>query len=142
MGNGTEDEVEFTHAFIWDASGGIRDLGYATNSSYGSHAFGINNAGMVVGAAGDGPNDEPDLLPTACLWDISLTSQFLGVIEGYSFQSYGYDINSSGQVAGTSEAFGSDAARGFLWDNISGLQELLPPPGWPSSCARAINDVG
>jgi probable HAF family extracellular repeat protein len=128
---------EQTHAFIWDASAGIRDLGHA---EYGV-ARDINNAGTVAGSTAGYANAGSEWLGTACLWDTSLNKTFLGALEGYSFHSDSYAINSNLQVVGDSsgEALGQ---RGFIWDSVSGMQELPPLPGWESSSARGINDSG
>src|SRR6266481_1093060 len=93
-----------THAFLWTSSAGIEDLGTLGGSN--SVANGINQSGQVVGQA-DNPFNS-----YAFLWTQAGGMQDLGALGAYS-SSYG--INSSGEVAGTSQVGSGDNVHAFLW---------------------------
>ncbi len=128
------------HAFLWDPSTGIQDLGY---EGYGI-AYDINNVGVAVGAAfAFGLLEVYDPVdPVACLWDPATGRRDLGSITGYEGPSYARGINSSGKVVGFSEDFSATFTRGFIWNSTAGMQSLEPFSGWDYSIAYAINDSG
>jgi probable HAF family extracellular repeat protein len=80
------------HAFVWDALGGMLDLGPGI-------AYGINAHGQVVGIS-DGH---------AFLWDPKTGMQDLGVLPGYG-GSVAYAINNRGHVVGFSQTNFADRA--------------------------------
>jgi probable HAF family extracellular repeat protein len=109
------------HAFLWDSTGGMRDLG-TLGGGY-SMAYGINDAGQVVGVAtgaevGGGGYGFVQEVEHAFLWDPSTQQmQDLGTLIGgrYSISSDistlpggGFhspvDINNQGQILGTAAA--------------------------------------
>jgi len=63
----------------------------------------------------------------------------LGVLPGYR-SSYGYGINSAGQVVGYAET-AAGHRHAFLWSNGS-MQDLGTLPGTTDSIATSINDAG
>lgn len=158
-----------THAFFWEKSGGIRDLGTLPGGDY-SVAFGINDSGAVIGTSNTSTSQH------AFTWTIAGGLQDLGTLPGANASS-AFAINNQGQIAGasgthavlwsagalrdlgtlggqTSEAHGlnnqgmvvgvSDTSAGphaFLWKDGS-MQDLGVLPGDTSSRADHINDSG
>lgn len=128
------------HAFLWDSTGGMRDLG--TLGGLVSSAHASNDLGQVVGESW---LDTPGQLNIrAFLWDSVNGMQNLGSFGGHSFA---YGINNLGQVVGASqETPGGNFSHAFLWDSINGMQninDLIPPnSGWDLQEALDINDRG
>lgn len=93
--SGADLDTTNTHAFIWDATNGMRDLG--TLGGQYAKAFSINNSGVVTGTSqvsgGFGSFH-------AFLWDATNGMRDLGTIAGTT--STGKFINANGHVAGTS----------------------------------------
>ena len=116
------------HAFLWE--GGTMS-GLAPLSGCPSAAYGINDAGHVVGwAEADGGSRRgfiytgDEIIP-------------LGTLGGPTSTAYG--INNLGQVAGSSDLDGGGMGA-FLWDNytMTGLATL----GGAYTEAYAVNDAG
>lgn len=122
-----------TSAFIWTLGSGMRDLG--TLGGMGATAYGINDAGQVVGtsAAADGDGQ-------AFLWSASTGMQNLGTLGGGRF-SEAYAINDSGQVAGIGYLADNVTVHAFLWTQSGGMQDL-GTLGGSFSYATGINSAG
>jgi probable HAF family extracellular repeat protein len=108
-------------AFATQANGlNIASLGIPTPAGGWSRAYDINNAGQVVGAAGDGVGSSRAFLSTGSgLRD-------LGTLGGQNSSAHG--INALGQVVGSA----SDAAgvqRAFITGPNGGDMRLIPAQG-------------
>jgi probable HAF family extracellular repeat protein/T5SS/PEP-CTERM-associated repeat protein len=123
-------DTYLSHAVLW-GSGGIVDLGDLDPQWPAiSAAYGVNDAGQVVGGSYDASANFH-----AFLWQGG-AMQDLGTLGGdYSAAEA---VNENGQVVGTARlANGSPYA--FLWD---GAMQDLGSLGWDSSIAYDINDDG
>ena len=124
-----------SHAFLWNKSGGILDLGTLSGSGNDSAAFGINTSGQIVGQA----NSSASGSDQAFLWTNTAGMIDLGNLGGSS--SVANAINASGQVAGQSD-LESGITAAFLWSQSGGMQNLGTLPGGQQSGANAINTAG
>lgn len=129
--SGTPDEEP--HAFLWDAAGGMRNLG--TLGGTRSYASAINASGQVVGDATTGRG-----FYHAFLWDAVGGMRDLGTLPRGQ-NSYATGINSAGQVVGYSET-ANGTFHAFLWDPAGGMRDLGILPGGDNSYAAGINDAG
>jgi probable HAF family extracellular repeat protein len=120
------------HAFLWTASGGMKDLGVLDPIHGGtSAATAINDNGEIVG-------DSSGIAATHAVWFSRTGAVDLGTLGGYSAA---YGVNNLGQVVGTSNnhAFLTDLHGGPFVD----LNTQIPPgTGWDLFNAQAINDTG
>jgi probable HAF family extracellular repeat protein len=124
-----------TRAFVWDA-GAIQELGVLDGHT-SSAAYGINEAGHVVGRSGDGSASR------ATLWDREQLTD-LGVLAGDASSS-ALDLNDTGQVVGYSWGTDEAPSRAFLWQagTMNDLNQLIAGhPDWVLLEATAINDAG
>jgi probable HAF family extracellular repeat protein len=107
--NGSLNTVGFT----WTQNGGLLSLGSA-----GTLAFGINDAGTVVGqmiAAGGNLH--------AFSWTQSAGFTDLGTLGGS--QSSALDVNRAGWIVGTSQIVSKNGFQhGFLWTPTAGMKDL------------------
>ena len=113
----------------------LGDLGGGT-----SQAFGINNAGQVVGRSLTSLGET-----RAFVWDRQTGMQDLGVLGGYGGEAYG--INDKGQVVGRAFTDGNTVPHqgwitAFQWSTANGMTDLgaLYPNG--GSWAFSVNASG
>jgi probable HAF family extracellular repeat protein len=143
------------HAFLWTPTtagatkGRMSDLG-ALNSNPGadnSVAFAVNGQGVVTGYSEIAVSrwDHAFVWTPSSPNGSSGTMIDLGSLDAYS---YGYGINSSGTVVGTSDD-GQGGSHAVLWQKgatgyaIADLNGLIPAgSGWVLTVASAINDSG
>jgi uncharacterized membrane protein len=104
-----------TRAFIWDRRSGLRPL--VTQGRGSSYAYGINDAGEVVGSDGS----------KAVMWDESGRLRALG-------NGIAYGINRRGLVVGDA------SGHAFSWTSANGLRLLPAPRDVGTSNAVAVND--
>jgi probable HAF family extracellular repeat protein len=151
-GYGTFGGSTYTHAFRWDATHGITDLGTLSNRPY-SAANDINASGQVVGVS-----KQMNMISSsditggmAFLWDSANGMRDLGISSLWTSiqnSSTATAINTGGQIVGYSQESedGSPAiatADTAFFRDSSGTAKLLPSlPGWMYSKALDINDQG
>ena len=126
-------------AFVWDAAGGMREVGDLPGGAVSSRANGINDAGQIVGWSVTWNNARHAFLyyPGA-----GQGMRDLGDLPGGADFSHAEDIDSSGRVVGTSMA--TRTWHAFLWTNGGGLFDLGARALGESehSEATAINNSG
>jgi len=115
-----------THAFFWEKRGGIRDLGTLPGGDY-SAAFGINDAGTVVGTSNTSTSMH------AFTWTSAQGLRDLGALPGANSSS-AFAINNQGVIAGSS------GAHAALWNG--GAVQDLGTLGGQTSEAHAVNNSG
>ena len=135
-----------THAFLWTAEGGMRELLHGLIPDVQrSSALGINDAGQVVGDFGPWANDgtvSEDV--TAYRWSEVEGLRNLGTLDGNPTAAVA--INNLGQVAGTFYTYNFESGmyitpNPFLWTEGAGMRPLSGVPreiGGPDD----INDLG
>lgn len=107
------DEVN-THAFLWTAATGIRDLGTLSGDNI-SAGLGMNNVGDVVGASIAGP-DPLSGVPKAVVWHNGVITDLNTVVPADTslFLLTAFMINDSGLVAGFGLDLNTFEVHGFL----------------------------
>ncbi len=122
-----------SHAFIYDGTNGIQDLDPA--GAYSSYAYGINNAGQVVG------NSSKLGSTRGFIYDGGET-QILGTLGGTT--SLARNINDAGQVVGYSQNLAGDTHAFVYGDGqMIDLNEVVDPGlGWTLVQAIDINARG
>jgi probable HAF family extracellular repeat protein len=134
----SETSSGFYHAFIWTATGGMRDLGNIGGPeacSFGnSAAYDVNDQRQVVGFACAESGER------AFLWTEAGGMVDLGTLGG-PFSSRAFDINNSGQVVGVAQSGVDGSNHAFLWTPGVGMRDLGTLGGIQST-ARGINDLG
>jgi len=117
---------------VWNPDGSITKLPLFNGVTSGGMATGINENGQITGRNGLFVSDAAPVR-----WNIDGTGAFIGNPPGYT-DSYGWEINATGVIAGTAEGGGSQA---FI--HAGGQFTILPSlPGGPLSAAYDINDAG
>ena len=89
------------HAFVWNSSGGMKDLGTLSGANV-SGAVGINDSGSVVGYSN--VKGQPPTNFIAVEWSSNGAISKLGTLTGGD-SSAAFEINSAGEISGDS----------FLW---------------------------
>jgi probable HAF family extracellular repeat protein len=121
-----------SHAFLWDASHGSKDLG-ALGTSNQMFGTGINYSGIVIGSfVGAGS------VFHAAVWTPTTTNGTTGAWGDLGI-GQALSINSSGQIVGKTDT------AAILWQNgvAKNLNTLIPAgSGWTLFEADSISDTG
>ena len=132
----SDGDGAISHAVLWE-NGSLRDLG--TLGGKRSVPWGINDAGLVVGAA-NGPGLAYGYADTACYWDATGIHQIPMGTE----TSIAYGVNDRGQIVGTYDPVGL-YGHAFVFSGgvATDLNDLIDPSsGWLLMTAKDINDQG
>jgi len=121
-----------THAFLWDSSLGMNDLGVLT-SDIESEAYGANgiNGGDETQIVGFSVTDTGNR--RAFVWDSTNGMTNLDPYIPYTY-SEAKAINESGQIIGAAGAV--SGVNAFVWDTVNGFVNL------GEATAESINDFG
>jgi probable HAF family extracellular repeat protein len=101
-------------------------------------AFGINNAGQIVGWSHTGTPSA--MVRHATLWSAADVPQDLGTLGGTNSEAL--DINAAGQVIGKSQIAGDAATHFFLWSAGAGMVDLNTVVSPAITNVVEINDAG
>lgn len=126
-------EPDSYHVIMWTKQQGLIDL---TPTGTFCLAYGINEAGKIVGECLEGGEAHPS---HATLWTGSGGTIDLGTLPGGNY-SRANDINNRGQVVGESWIEGN-VFHAFIWTARQGMIDL-GTSGGVASGAKAINDRG
>ncbi len=137
--NASADDDTKNHAFLWQGSGSLIDLGSMTGSSTDlSGAYAINSGGHIAGSWAS--SGDPNVQHAFLRWSSGVVTS-LGTLGGSA--SFCWDLNDSNQIVGKADMPGSPApVRAFFWQNgvMSNLGVL---PGYDASSeAIGINNSG
>ncbi len=120
-----------SHAFLWDSSTGITDLGVGgANESF---AFDVNESSIVTGYI-----QFASLVTHAFLWDSTNGLHDLGALTGTS--SFGQSINNNSVIAGFNLNAGSIRSA-FIWDSSNGRTAVPPLVAGQPNIALGINNA-
>jgi uncharacterized membrane protein len=121
-------------------SGGIGSVITATsaNGSFMTVAFGINDAGLVVGSGID-PNNAA--LNVGMVYDsVSGVMSTVGALPGAN-GALNFGVSNSGYVVGSS-MLNQGAGSSFIWSAAAGMLPIALPPATSQGSARGVNDAG
>src|SRR5262249_16281736 len=127
------------HTFRYDPDGTLHDLGAL--APHGNEAFGINDAGQVIGDYFADEDHFPHAFRTRANSNLDPSTDDLGTLGGNWSRASG--INASGQVVGGGSTTGDAAFQAFLHTD-GAMQDLgsLGGPNFPDSQGFGINDDG
>jgi len=130
------------HAYLWDSSTGIQDLGVLPIAGH-INSFGraINDSGVVVG---ESHNNVDQSVPYR--WTQAEGMQSLGELPGYGW-SGPTDINESELVVGGAWNTTYDESRAWFWQPGGAVTDFndhlaADSTGWVLEWANAVNDDG
>lgn len=125
-----------TQATQWNLAGQPTLLTGLANTQH-SRAYGINQAGQVVGW--NGGEQFVDNFSRAVIWNQGQVSPLY--TPGYS-SSIARDINEHGEVAGSAYTVNTRPEHAVVWNTDGSLRTLDTPAGFDTSSAIRLNDQG
>lgn len=133
VGSAFYNAAGLSHAFVYTELGGFEDIGTIGNRGTRSMAFGINNAGNIVGASDTGPGTQF----SAFYYSISQGSAPRQLPDLGGNLSYAYAINDLDHIVGISATATEIFPHAFLIDG-TGIHDIGASIGARSE-AHAIN---
>lgn len=120
--------------------GGVGSLITATtaNGSFMTVAFGINDAGLVVGSGVD-PNNAA--VNVGMVYDsVTGVMSTVGALPGAN-GALNFGVSNSGYVVGSS-MLNQGSGQPFVWSAAGGISAIGLPPATSQASARGVNDRG
>jgi len=110
-------DFPFRRAFLWTAANGIQDIGTLGGIGAGAGAYGINNAGQVVGwsSAESGATSGAIARHHAVVWTAANGMQDLGTLGGR--ESVATGINEAGLIVGWAHT-ASGESHACVWKRV------------------------
>lgn len=134
-----------TVPYIWDAEHGIREM--ATLGGTDAYIRDMNNAGQVVGYAGNGlvePAATSLSRQVPALWEADGSIKALATLPNRP-AGEAFGINAAGDAVGSLKSYGPYVEEAALWRGgvLFLLKDVIPPgSGWTLKTATDINDAG
>ena len=108
------------------------------NGSFMTVAFGINDAGLVVGSGVD-PNNAA--VNVGLVYDsVSGVMTSIGALPGAN-GALNFGVSNGGHVVGSS-MLNQGSGQSFVWSAAGGFNAIGLPPGTSQGSARGVNDQG
>lgn len=127
-------------AVLFNAATGSSQIINATtaNGSFMTEAFGVNDAGLVVGIG----TDPSDLARIVGLVYNSATGEMssLGALPGHN-SAINFGVSNNGHVVGSSSLYGSDGSP-FIWSASQGMKAINLPPNTFTGSGSGVNSQG
>ena len=110
----------------------------APDGSFMTTAFGISDAGLVVGIGADPGNAARNV---GFLYDsVAGTASEVGALPGRN-GAIAFGVSNAGHVVGSS-MLNQGSGTPFIWTQADGIEEIPLPAGTSSGSARAVNSDG
>src|SRR5207248_5015952 len=135
---GSVDAGSFQRGVIYSAGSGTIITQTTANGSYFLTAFGINDAGRVVGQGIDPNNAARNV---GIVFDIGQNSAFeVGGLPGFN-GALAFGVSNTGFVVGSS-MLNQGSGLPFIWSDQGGIVAVPLATGTSEGSARAVNSAG
>jgi uncharacterized membrane protein len=125
-------------AALFTSGGSSLITATTANGSYMTAAFGINDAGLVVGSGVDPTNAAVNV---GLVYDSATgVMSSVGALAGGN-GALNFGVSNSGYVVGAS-MLNQGSGSSFIWSSTGGMQPIALPPNTSQGSARAVNDDG
>jgi hypothetical protein len=148
---GRANDINDSHVAVGSVNSGSNEVGATYAGGVGTvittltpagcflrTAFGINNAGLIVGFGIDPANAARNV--GFVYNSVTNTATEVGALPGMN-GAIAFDVSEDGRVVGTS-SLNQGAGMPFIWDSVNGIQPIPLPPGTSSAIARGVNSNG
>ncbi|MCY1021551.1 hypothetical protein [Pyxidicoccus sp. MSG2] len=132
-GSGTSER-----AALYSGSAGKLITQTTSTGCYLVSAFGINNAGLIVGIGVD-PNNAARNVGIVYN-SVTNTATEVGALSGRN-GAVAFDVSENGRVVGASMS-NQGSGVPFIWDSANGMRAIPLPAGTSSGSARGVNSAG
>jgi len=148
---GRANDINDSHVAVGSVNSGSNEVGAMYAGGVGTvittltpagcflrTAFGINNAGRIVGFGIDPTNAARNV---GFVYDLATNTAFeVGALPGMN-GAIAFDVSEDGRVVGSS-SLNQGSGQPFIWDSVNGIQAIPLPPGTSSAIARGVNSNG